>query len=123
MGSKRARRLMNRLFKYLWYVVGSIVVVVVLVTVVFPTREFLDQKAEIAETEATLAALRNEVEDLDEQLATFEDPTDVERIAREQLSLVQPGDQLYRLTVDPRDALDLPDAWPLPGVRKMLTGE
>ncbi|MGY9072464.1 MAG: septum formation initiator family protein [Acidimicrobiales bacterium] len=114
---------MNRVLRVVWYSIGAVAVAVVLVTVVFPTRDFIDQKEQIADTEATLAALRQEIDDLDGELATFSDPTHVERIAREQLSLVQPGDELYRLAVDPQRALDLPNAWPLPGVRKLLTGE
>ena len=95
----------------------------ILAFVVFPTTTFFDQRDRITEAEATLIALREERIDLEAQVAQGTDPVVVERVAREKLGLVRDGDRLYRLSGDPKDAVDLPAGWPLPGVRHLLTGE
>lgn len=104
-------------------VVGSIAVVAVLLLLVFPTQQYLGQRDNIDDARETLAALRAETAALDEQVRSMDDPVVVERLAREQLSLTHPGEQLYRLNVDPRTALEWPAAWPLPGLKALLTGE
>jgi cell division protein FtsB len=113
----------RRVFRVVWAVCGAVVVVGVLLLVVFPTNRYVDQRDDIRDTETKLAALRRETSALEEELATFSDPSHIERVALEQLSLVAPGEELYRLSIDPRDAIEFPTSWPLPGVRRILTGE
>lgn len=98
-------------------------VVVMLIVGVFPTGDYLGQRDRIRQAEATLAALRTETAQLEARVAAGTDPVVVERVAREKLGLVREGDRLYRLSVDPADAVELPGDWPLPGVRHLLTGE
>jgi cell division protein FtsB len=123
-GPARVRELWSsRMIRIVTTVVGLGAAVILLVMLVFPTQAYLEQRRRIDEAEATLAALRTETAELEREVASGTDPIELERIAREQLSLVRDGDRLYRLSVDPGDAVDLPPGWPLPGVRHLLTGD
>ena len=113
----------NRLLRAITALVVLAAVVVLLLMLVFPTRVYFEQRERIADAEATLAALRSETASLAIEVRAGTDPVVVERVAREQLGLIREGDRLYRLSVDPADAVDLPVSWPLPGVRHLLTGE
>ena len=97
--------------------------IVTIVVGVFPTGDYFGQRDRIQQAEATLAALRTETAELEARVAAGTDPVVIERVAREKLGLIREGDRLYRLSVDPADAVDLPANWPLPGVRHLLTGE
>ena len=91
-----------------------------LAVLLFPWQSLNSQRDNIDHAEETLARLQAETAHLSERVADAKDPVVVERIAREQLSLVREGDTLYRLNVDPADVVDLPPAWPLPGVAHLL---
>jgi cell division protein FtsB len=121
--SERMMRLRGHALRIGFGALGTMAVLAVLLVLVFPTRQYRDQRDRIDDSRVTLAALRAETTALQEQVQSMGDPVVVERLAREQLSLLQPGDELYRLSIDPRDALDLPANWPLPGLRVLLTGE
>ena len=86
----------------------------------FPWQSLTSQRRNIDHATDTLQRLRAETSHLEIQVAEAKDPVVVERIAREQLSLVREGDVLYRLSVDPADVMTLPPAWPLPGVAHLL---
>jgi cell division protein FtsB len=122
--SARARRWWtNGLVRLITVLVAVAAVAVILLMLVFPTQAYFEQRDRIDDAEATLAALRRETTELERRVAAGTDPVVVERVAREQLSLVREGDRLYRLSVDPADAVDLPVTWPLPGVRHLLAGQ
>ncbi len=103
--------------------VGLVVVVAsvgLLAGLLFPWQSLNSQRRSIAHAQDTLARLQAETSHLSDQVTEAKDPVVVERIAREQLSLVREGDTLYRLNVNPADVVDLPTAWPLPGVAHLL---
>ena len=85
-----------------------------------PWQNLSSQRRSIDHATETLARLQAETSHLEQRVTEAKDPIVVERIAREQLSLVRDGDTLYRLNVDPADAVSLPRAWPLPGVAHLL---
>ena len=123
-GSAGVRRLWSHgLVRLVTGLVAVAAVAVILLMLVFPTQAYFEQRDRIEEAEGTLAALQRETTELEQRVASGTDPVVVERVAREQLSLIREGDRLYRLSVDPADAVDLPVTWPLPGVRHLLTGE
>lgn len=66
-------------------------------------RVYLDQRAEIADLAAERDAARTEVDDLDAQLARWNDSAFVVAQARERLAYVFPGETPYRV-VDPEFA-------------------
>lgn len=77
-----------------------LVVALALATNVLPLRQIVDQRREIAETTARLEAMMAENAMLDSQVAALETPVEVERLAREQLGYVRPGEEAY-VVMDP----------------------
>ena len=91
-----------------------------LAVLLFPWQSLNSQRRNIDHAADTLERLQAETAHLADQVADARDPVVVERIAREQLSLVREGDTLYRLNVNPAEVITLPSAWPLPGVAHLL---
>ncbi len=70
-------------------------VAAILFLFVFPTRSYLAQRRQVARAERDVASLRQQnaqLAALDEKLRS---PQEVERMARQQFSLVFPGEHLY----------------------------
>ncbi len=99
------------------------VVLVVLFTAVFPTGEYLDQRAELADRRAQLAETQAEIAAVEAELDQFNDRLSVSRIARERFSLVTEGETLYRLTTRGGDTADIPASWLWPGFERLVRGE
>ena len=66
----------------------------------------LDMKGQLQEYELAYANVQKEQEDLKEQLALFQNPSYLERIARNNLRMVKPGEYLI-MPAEESDALDL----------------
>ncbi len=115
--SKRRRITALLMFALVIAVAGAITLLAVFV---FPTKQYLEQRSRIEETDRVLVQLREETSYLAKQIEEAQNPTAVERSARERLSLVRSGDTLYQLNVNPADSLRLPDNWPLVGVKHLL---
>ena len=79
---------------------------------VFPTRSFLDQRADVSDAERRLAVLREQNEALADQLEQLSTPEEIERLAREQYNLVRPGEEAYSVLPAPLPPLELPQVWP-----------
>jgi cell division protein FtsB len=79
---------------------------------VFPTRSFLDQRAQVSEAEQRLAVLREQNAALADQLDELSTPEEIERLAREEYNLVRPGEEAYSVLPAPLPALELPQVWP-----------
>ena len=74
---------------------ASILGVVVIVAVIFaiaPARAYLDQRAEERRLTEEVQQLRTQNEALERRLAQLHDPVELERLARECLGLVDPGE-------------------------------
>ncbi|MFD1832631.1 septum formation initiator family protein [Streptomyces desertarenae] len=67
------------------------------VALAYPTRQYLSQRAEIAEQRRLVEELRKRVEDKRDEKARWQDPAYVERMAREHLLYVRPGEVGYLL--------------------------
>lgn len=76
-------------------VVAVTVVLLAIATNVVPFRQVVDQRTEIGEARDHLAALVAENATLTQQVAALERPIEVERIAREKLGYVRPGETAY----------------------------
>jgi len=57
-----------------------------------PAREFLDQRAKIAELERQAARLEQQNAQLSAEIERLHDPVELERLARECLGMVAPGE-------------------------------
>ena len=106
----RARR--RRLGRLVGVVGGSACLLVVLALGVFPTRSFLQQRADTAQTEHRLEVLRQQNADLARQLKELSTPQEIERLARSQYNLVKPGEEAYAVLPAPLPPLQLPELWP-----------
>lgn len=71
------------------------IVMIAIVTNVVPFRNVVDQRTEIKRTSNELAVLVAENAVLTQQVEALETPIEVERIARENLGYVRPGETAY----------------------------
>ena len=95
-----------------WPLVGSAALVSVLVVGVFPTRTYLSQRTAIDQRQSQLESLTTEVEELEDRMDELSTDEAIERLAREEYSLVYPGEEAYAILTPPLPPPDLPDGWP-----------
>jgi cell division protein FtsL len=96
-------------------VIAVAVVLVAIVTNVVPFRQVVDQRAEISQTRDQLAALVAENAKLTDQVGALGTPIEVERIAREKLGYVRPGETAYVVIApEPEPATSLATVDPQP---------
>jgi cell division protein FtsB len=106
------RTRVRRPLRTLGLVGGGAGLLAVLAIGVFPTRSFLAQRDDLSGTERRLAVLREQNQQLEDQLEKLSTPEEIERLAREQYNLVRPGEEAYSVLPAPLPALELPDLWP-----------
>ena len=100
---------LRRFGRFIGLVGGGAVVCALLAVAVFPTRTFLDQRADTAEAEQRLEVLRDQNAAYEDRIERLQTPEEIERIAREQYNLVFPGEEAYAVLPAPLPELDLPD--------------
>ncbi len=85
---------MRRRLVIVGLVVG-LVLVGSLFAFVYPTRTYLDQRAEMRAAEERLSVLRDENARLAREAERLQSDEEVERIAREQYGLLRPGEHAF----------------------------
>jgi len=70
-------------------------IVAALLVLAAPLKTLVEQRQQIAQLEASLAEAQDAVDDLNEEVARWEDPAYIEAQARERLYYVLPGDVSY----------------------------
>jgi cell division protein FtsB len=75
--------------------------VAALLVLAAPLKTLVEQRQQIAELEASLAEAQDAVDDLNEQVARWDDPAYVRAQARERLYYVLPGDVSYLVVGQP----------------------
>lgn len=83
-------------------VVLLLVLAVLVMTLAFPLREFVQQRSQIAALEQELAARQNRVDSLRTQAQRWNDPDFIEAQARQRLHYVYPGETGY-VVLSPQD--------------------
>lgn len=83
---------------------GSVAVIAVLAVTVFPTRIWMNQKKDIASAEHRVAVLDQANAALQRRVDELATDSAVERLAREQLNLVKPGETAYAVLPPADDA-------------------
>jgi len=83
-------------------VVLLLVLAVLVMTLAFPLREFVQQRSQIAALEQELAARQNRVDSLRTQAQRWNDPDFIEAQARQRLHYVYPGETGY-VVLSPKD--------------------
>lgn len=76
-------------------VVAAIVVIAAMVTNVVPFRQVVAQSTEIDAARSELAGIVAENARLSQQVAALDTPIEIERIARDKLGYVRPGEMAY----------------------------
>ncbi len=76
-------------------VVGGVVFVVVLFVFVFPTRTYLTQRHDLSLAAERLRVLNAQNAQLTKEAQRLQTPAEIERLAREQYHMVQPGEKAY----------------------------
>lgn len=71
-----------------------VIVAVLLLLALVPARRYMGQRSRIAELDRLAARLEQQNADLRAQIAELRDPVELERLARECLGMVKPGEIL-----------------------------
>lgn len=80
-----------------------IVIGLALVTTVIPFRQIVEQQNRLEAAATQLSAVEAENEVLEGEVAALNTPAEIERLAREKLGYVMPGETAY-VILDPADA-------------------
>ena len=97
--------------------VGSTLMVAVLAVGVFPTRLWLSQRRDMADTERRVKVLEHTNTALEKKVKELDSEAAIERIAREQHNLVKPGEEAYAILPPAGDAKRLPKPTLAPEVK------
>lgn len=103
-----------KLRRAVWPLLGSVVLVGVLFTAVFPTRTYLAQRASISRAEEQLAVLGEQNAALQARAEELQSDAEIERLAREQYNLVKPGEEAYAVLPPPAEEAPAADEAPPP---------
>ncbi len=95
-----------------WLAVLLIVALAITLAGIFPFRQLLAQERQVEAAQAKLDALMLENERLEEEATLLMTPIEVERIAREELGLVRPGEVGYAVEAPPVRSDAPPDGVP-----------
>ena len=77
------------------------VVLVVLIAIAVPLRNYYNGRAEIARLEASIQAKEQQKADLQAEIDRYNDPDYVKQQARRRLGMMEPGETAWRI-IDPR---------------------
>lgn len=75
--------------------VAALVVAVAVTTNALPLRQIVDQQQEVAQARSELDDLKRENSILTDQVSALQTPLEIERLAREKLGYVRPGEAAY----------------------------
>ncbi len=84
-----------------WMAVLLVVALAITLAGIFPFRQMIAQQRQVATAEAQLAALATENARLEAERDALGTPAEIERVAREDLGLVRPGETGYLVETPP----------------------
>jgi cell division protein FtsB len=95
------------------FTIMTLAIIILFIVVLAPSlRIWAEQRQEIAALEAELAAASDELENLEDERARWDDPRYVETQARERLYYVKPGEFSY-LVIDDGATVTMPNGVPI----------
>lgn len=100
-----------------WGLMAAAVLALITLLVWGPVQTYRQQQAATADAEADLQALNQDIDEMQDRVASLDDDAEIEAIAREEYSLVYPGEQAYALLPGSPLAVPVPDAWPFANIR------
>lgn len=98
-GSKRLARPAMFMGVFALIIAGTAVI-----TAVIPFRQILEQQARVEGASAELARIQMENEFLNREVQALQTPEEIERLARENLGYVMPGETAY-VVLEPEETL------------------
>ncbi len=78
----------------------AVVVLLILVTIAIPLRNYFQQRSDIARTEASIVAKQGQIDELEEQLDRYQSEAYIREQARLRLGVIEPGETAFRI-LDP----------------------
>jgi cell division protein FtsB len=94
------------------YALVAVVVLLVLVFGVFPTRTWLQQRTAAGHASEQLDVLAAENAKLEQRIEALSTDEEIERLARQWYNLVRPGEEAYAVLPPPPAPIELPSVWP-----------
>jgi cell division protein FtsB len=91
---------------------------VVALLAVGPIQTYRQQQADTAAAEDGLVTLEDEIADLQQRASDLDEDATIEEIAREEYTLVRPGEVAFALLPEGPPAIPVPDAWPFTSLRR-----
>jgi cell division protein FtsB len=85
-----------------WSLVALVVLVGAMFLFVFPTRTYLSQRQSLAATRQRVHVLSIQNKELAARVQKLNTDAEIERLAREQYSLVRPGEEAYAILPAPQ---------------------
>jgi cell division protein FtsB len=79
---------------------------------VFPTRTYLDKRAEVSSAQVRLEQLSAANDAKQAHVDELGTDAEIENIAREEYGMVKDGEEAYRVTPEAKDPVQIPDVWP-----------
>ena len=103
---------------------GAIAVVIVIALAgalfVLPMRAWVNQREDLAERRAELAALEEATAALEADIARLQTPEGIENAAREELGYVEQGERRVAVVDVPAGSTELPPGWPYSLVQQII---
>jgi cell division protein FtsB len=103
---------LRRVMRPLVYAATAVLVVLILVFGVFPTRTWLQQRAAHERATEQLDVLAAENAKLEARIEALSTDAEIERLARQWYNLVRPGEEAYAVLPPPPAPVELPSVWP-----------
>ena len=100
-------------------VLVTVMVALVVVVGIFPTRRYLSQRQAIATAEARVGALTSTNDTMQAQADRLQTDAEIEKQART-YGWVKPGEEPYHILPAPEDPPKVPNVWPFDQLQQRL---
>jgi len=97
----------------------TLVLAVVVVVGIFPTRRYLSQRQAIAAAESRVEGLTSTNDTMQAQVDRLQTDAEIEKQART-FGWVKPGEETYHLLPAPEDPPKVPNVWPFDELQQRL---
>jgi cell division protein FtsB len=106
--------------RWIWLIWAVLAVGFAALVALFPTRTWLDKRAEADATEAELSELVEANTEMAQRIdALTTDDVAIEEAARRDHNMVRPGEESFRMLAPPVPS-DLPSGWPYDTLRELV---
>lgn len=100
-------------------VLATVLLAVVVVVGIFPTRRYLSQRGAISSEQAQLQELTSSNDTLQVEADRLQTDAEIEAQART-YGWVMPGEEKYHISPAPQDPPKVPDVWPFDQLQQRL---